>query len=55
MAKIKKMCKAAKDDFKENEAAIIEEVSSAKYICRKCLRTASNKKLLCDPKKITSE
>ena len=52
MAKLKKMCKAAKDGLKANEDAILDEVRDAKYICKKCLRTASDKELLCDPKKI---
>lgn len=52
MAKLKKMCKAAKDGLKSNEEQILAEVSNAQYICKKCLRVASNEKLLCDPKKI---
>lgn len=53
MSKLKKkMCKTAKDGFKENEEAILSEVVNAEYICKKCLRVASDKKLLCDPKKI---
>jgi len=52
MAKIKKMCKAAKDGFKSNEDEILSEIRNAKFICKKCLRSASDKKLLCEPKKI---
>lgn len=48
----KKMCKTAKEGFKSNEDAIMKEVAAAKYICKKCLRTASGKELLCSPKKI---
>ena len=52
MSKLKKMCKAAKDGLKANEDAVLYEVRNAKYICKKCLRTASDKSLLCDPKKL---
>ena len=53
MSKLKKkMCKTAKDGLKDNEELILSEVRDAKYICKNCLRTASDKKLLCDPKKI---
>jgi hypothetical protein len=53
MAKLKKrMCKNAKDGLKENEEAIISEVLHPRYICKKCLRVASSKNLLCSPKKL---
>ncbi len=53
MAKVKKkMCKLAKDGLKENEEGILSEVLQPKYICKKCLRVATNNKLLCDPKKL---
>ena len=53
MAGLKKtMCKTAKDGLKANEEAVMNEVSGAKYICKNCLRTATDKKLLCEPKKI---
>ncbi len=48
----KKMCKLAKEGLKENEEAILAEVRQPVYICKKCLRVAENKKLLCDPKKL---
>ena len=53
MAKLKKkMCKLVKEGLKENEEAILSEVLQPEYICKKCLRVAANKKLLCDPKKL---
>jgi len=56
MAKLKKtMCKVVKDGFKTEKEAILEEVRHPQYICKKCLRVASDKTLLCDPKKINSE
>ena len=50
----KKMCKIGKDDFRKNEEAVIAQVLSPKYICTKCLRVASDKKLLCKPRKLES-
>ena len=52
MAKMKKMCKAAKDGLKSNEKEIFAQVKDAKYICKNCLRTANDKGLLCKPVKI---
>ena len=53
MAKLKKkMCKLAKDGLKRNEDGIIEEVLEPAFICKKCIRVASNRTLLCDPKKL---
>ena len=52
MNKIKTMCKVKPKDFKELEGEILEQVSSPKYICRKCLRVASKKSRLCKPKKL---
>ncbi len=52
MAKIKKMCKAAKDGMKFNNPYLIEQVTNPAYICKNCLRTAADKDLLCKPEKI---
>ena len=53
MAKLKKkMCKYAKDGLKENEASLIAEILHPRYVCRKCLRVSTDKKLLCDPVKL---
>jgi hypothetical protein len=51
----KKMCKLGKSDFKENEEGIIAQVLSPRYICTKCLRVATDKKLLCKPSKLESK
>lgn len=48
----KKICKYAKDGLKKNEDLIMAEVLAPRYICKKCLRVATNEKLLCDPKKV---
>lgn len=53
MPKLKKnMCKLAKDGLKKDGDAIIAEVQSPRFICKKCLRVATNKDLLCHPKKL---
>ncbi len=53
MAKLQKaMCKIAKDGLKEHRDEILAEVTDPKYICKKCLRTASDKELLCKPVQI---
>lgn len=52
MSKIKKMCKAAKNGYKSDNKEIIEQVKNPSYICKECLRTAEDKKLLCNPDKI---
>ena len=55
MPKLKKMCKASKDGFKATDEALIEQVTNPKYICKSCLRTAADKKLLCKPEKIKAK
>ena len=45
----KKFCKLTKNGWTGNEDAIRSEVLHPEYICRKCLRVAVNKKILCDP------
>ncbi len=52
MLKLKKMCKAVKKGFSADDEEILEQVKNAKYICRKCLRTAADEKYLCRPEKI---
>ncbi len=53
MAEIKKkMCKLGKSDFRDNEEGIIAQVLSPRYICTKCLRVATDRKLLCKPRKL---
>ena len=56
MAKLKKtMCKYGKDDWKEKEDLILAEVIHPRYLCRKCMRVATDKKRLCNPEKLPEE
>lgn len=53
MAKLKKkMCKYGKNEWKENEEGVIEQVLHPRFLCKKCLRVAVDKELLCNPKKL---
>jgi hypothetical protein len=55
MAKLdKNLCKIGKEGFKDFEKEIVAEVSNAQYICKKCIRAASRKELLCRPEKIST-
>lgn len=46
------MCEYKKDEIKENLEEIKKLVVPAKFICRKCARTAVKEASLCKPEKI---
>ena len=48
----KKMCKAAKDGYKQHEDDILSQARDARFLCKRCLRVAEDKKLICDPVKL---
>jgi len=50
--KIDKMCDLRRKDVEEHIDQLIKEVQSAKFICKKCARTASKKEYLCKSQKI---
>ena len=52
MSKLKKMCKAVKNGHKYSDEDVMQQIKNARYICKDCLRTAEDKKLLCKPEKI---
>jgi hypothetical protein len=52
MKKIKKLCGIKKDGFQAYEDAIINIVKNPRFICKKCLRVANDKKHLCKPSSI---
>ena len=55
MSKLKKkMCKLADDGLKKKEKEILEQVLEPRYICKKCLRVATDENLLCHPKTLKS-
>lgn len=51
--KIKKsLCDLSKKEIKEFEKELAEFVMNPKFICEKCIRVSSEKKLLCKPSKL---
>ncbi|MDA3798315.1 MAG: hypothetical protein PF692_04450 [Kiritimatiellae bacterium] len=50
-----KMCHLKKSTLKDHFDEVVDIVSQPKYICKKCLRIANDKSLLCKPKKLTKE
>ena len=48
------LCRLTKKDMEENMPAIVAVVSQPKFICQKCARVSSKKKLLCKPEKLPS-
>jgi hypothetical protein len=53
MSKIpKELCKLSKKQLESLDDTIRDEVASPKYICRKCVRVSSTKKLLCKATKL---
>lgn len=47
MKKVKRLCDLRKAPFDSIKDDIIKIVSKPTYICKKCLRVASDKKYLC--------
>jgi hypothetical protein len=45
----KSLCSLEKDDIKDNIEDVVAIVSNAKFICRKCARSARDPKHLCKP------
>ena len=43
------LCKLKKDEIKERLPKLVALVANGQYICRKCVRVANDKKLLCKP------
>jgi DNA-directed RNA polymerase subunit RPC12/RpoP len=50
--KSKRLCKWKKSDYKEQLGQLRQLVADAKYVCKRCGRSANEKKALCDPAKI---
>ena len=49
---MKPLCKIKKQEFEKLAPVIRSMVLAPKFICRKCLRAASEKKVLCKPEKL---
>ena len=47
-----KMCHLKKSTLKDHFEEVVDIVSQPKYICKKCLRVANYKSMLCKPKKL---
>lgn len=45
----KTLCKVDKQDIRDHLDEVAREVLSARFVCRKCGRAASKKRLLCKP------
>lgn len=50
---MKTLCDLNKKEIEKRLPEVAELVSGAKYMCRKCARSASKKNLLCSPVKIS--
>jgi hypothetical protein len=48
----KTLCEISDKTFNKNPEKIKELVRGAHYICRRCFRSAKNKKNLCKPEKL---
>lgn len=51
----KTLCCLDKDKIEKHMDDIVEIVSAAKYICRKCARVSKKKKYLCKPAKLEAK
>ena len=51
--KKKSLCKWDKDDVKANWDDMYSLVGKSKFICERCLRSASAKGMLCKPEKLS--
>lgn len=51
----KTLCCLGRDEIEDHIDDLIEIVSKAKYICRKCARVSSKKKHLCKPMKLEAK
>ncbi len=49
---MKALCKIKKEQYQAQLSTIVKLVSSPKYLCMKCLRSASEKNVLCKPSKL---
>lgn len=53
MKKIRKvLCELKKGELREFEEEILDEARRSRFICRKCIRVAADKDLLCKPRKL---
>jgi hypothetical protein len=52
MGKKKSLCKWDKDEIKDDLDKLIDIVTPARYICRKCGRVAKDEDYLCKPHKL---
>ncbi len=51
----KTLCEISGKQFQKNPETIKELVRDARYICRRCFRSAQNKKNLCKPEKLRDD
>lgn len=49
---MKSLCKIKRSEYDDLLPKIRKLVGNPQYICKKCLRAASEKKLLCKPDKL---
>jgi hypothetical protein len=49
---MKTLCKIKKQEYDKFYPVVRSLVMAPKFICRKCLRVASDKKALCKPEKL---
>jgi len=52
--KQKKLCCLNWDEIEDHLDDLVEIVSPARHICRKCARVANKKKVLCKPVKLNA-
>lgn len=51
----KTLCRLDRDETEEKISDIMEIVSGAKYMCRRCARASKKKKYLCKPVRLESK
>jgi len=51
MSDQKTLCEWEKKEIEKKPAQLVKIISNAKYLCKKCARSANDKNVLCKPKK----
>ena len=52
MLEQKTLCEWEKKEIEKKSTELVKIIANAKYYCKKCVRTANDKNVLCKPKKL---